>query len=110
MSQVASAGRCSVARFHLSLLESWRSRESSHDRALRWLRKAANQAEVGQLRDETAYLSSDTAKNQPKRCVQSLGELSTISNGCTMSQVASTLVVCITHLIRLRDLDNFLFL
>ena len=30
------------------------TRESSHNRALRWLRKAASKAEVGQLEDETA--------------------------------------------------------
>jgi hypothetical protein len=46
--------RCSVARFHLSLLERWRSRESSHNRVLRWLRKATSKAEVDQLEDDTA--------------------------------------------------------
>jgi hypothetical protein len=50
---------------------------------LKWLSEAAKKAEVGQLEDETASLSNDTAKNQPKRRVQCLGELSTIFKSCT---------------------------
>jgi hypothetical protein len=50
---------------------------------LQWLGEAGNKAEAGQLEDETACLSSTMAKNQPKRRVQSLDELSTISKSCT---------------------------
>jgi hypothetical protein len=60
-----------VARFHLSLLESWRSRESSHKRALRWLRKAASKAEVGQLEDETALpVQRHDEKPAKKACAE----------------------------------------
>ncbi len=50
---------------------------------LEWLGEAGNKAEASQLEDETACLSSNMAKNQPKRRVQSLDELSTISKSCT---------------------------
>jgi hypothetical protein len=55
----------------------------SQEVALEWLGEAVNKAETGQLEDEMAYLSSNMEKNQPKRRVQILGELSTISKSCT---------------------------
>jgi hypothetical protein len=46
--------------------------------------EAGNKAEAGQLEDETVCLSSNMAKNQPKRRVQSLDELSVMSKSCTI--------------------------
>jgi hypothetical protein len=64
-------GRCSVAHFQLSLLESWRSRESSHNRVLRGLRKAASKAEVGLLEDETALpVQRQDEKPAKKACAE----------------------------------------
>src|SRR5438270_9973232 len=46
------------------------------------------------------YLSSTMAKNQPERRVQSLGELSTLSKGCTAKREVTSL--CTTRLVLVR--------
>jgi hypothetical protein len=52
-----------------------------------WVKRETRQRRVS-FEDETTCLPSNMAKNQPKRRVQSLSELSTISKSCTLFRLA----------------------